>query len=61
MRLDPQGLLDCKDPQALLDLQDFRARMDKRGPLGHQVCRLRSLLQPGLPPTMGSPRLDVLL
>lgn len=50
MRLGHQGLLGCRDPQALLDLQDLQARMAKRGPSGHQVCGLRSLLQPVFPP-----------
>lgn len=49
MRLGRQGLLGCRDPLALLGLQDLQARMDKRGPWGHQVSGLRSLLQPGLP------------
>lgn len=58
MRLGPQGLLEYRDPQALLGLQDLPARMDKKGPLGHQVCGLRFLLH-RVTTLLGSPRLDI--
>lgn len=54
MKLGHQGLLGCRDPLALLGLQDLQARMDKRGPWGHQVSGLRSLVQPGLPPPLAA-------
>lgn len=59
MRLGHQGLPGYRDPQALPDLRDLQARMDKRGPSDHQVCGLRSLLQPGLlpAPTLAAPGL----
>lgn len=51
MKLGPQGLLESRDPQAPPGLQDPQARMDKRGPLGHQVGGLRSLSSQGYRPS----------
>lgn len=58
MKLGPQGLREYRDPQALPGPQALQAKMDRRGPLGHQVCGLRSLSSRVTTP-LGSPRLDM--